>query len=477
MTALAGPRRLGVALFVVLLIGCSSEPRPDLGAIYDEAGKNLGANRNPVIVIPGILGSKLEDPTIATPVWGAFTYGAADPDTVAGARLVALPMTMGVPLDQLVDNVAPTTVLDSVELDVALLVRGLEIDAYAQIIKTLAAGAYRDETILLATQGPVNQEGHFTCFQYAYDWRRDIAEQAVVLHNRVLEAQQAAQQAAQEGLGLDAPPRVDIVAHSMGGLVLRYYLRYGTAELPADGSLPELTWAGAERVESAIIIGTPSAGSVLSLKQLVEGVNYVGLITPTYRPAVLGSMPSIYQLLPRVRHKRVVEKQSGEAIDLMDPAVWKRYGWGLCDPKDAKTRRWLMPEAKDDAERDAIAYEHLSKCLARADQLFRALDEPADPPAHLRMILFAGDVEETADVIEVDARTGRLSIRSTAPGDGTVTRASALMDERVGVGYQPRLRSPIAWDQVQFIPADHIGLTSEPSFSDNVLYELLERPR
>jgi len=464
---------LFVLVCLVLMAGCASEPRPDLGAIYDGPAQGIGSQRNPVIVIPGILGSKLEDPTIQTPVWGAFTYGAADPDYPEGANLVALPMRSGVPLSQLLDNVVPTTVLDSVELDLALLVRGLEIDAYDEIIRTLAAGAYRDETIMLAAGGPVNQEGHFTCFQYAYDWRRDISEQAVILNERVLDAQRQAQ----EGFGLAQPPRVDVVAHSMGGLVLRYYLRYGTQPLPDDGSLPELTWEGAQRVETAIIIGTPSAGSALSLKQLVEGVNYVGLITPTYRPAVLGSMPSIYQLLPRTRHNRVVNAQTGEPIDVLDAQVWRQFGWGLMDPDDARSRRWLMPDAADDAERDAIAFDHLTKCLARAEQTFRALDAPADPPAHLRMVLFAGDAQETADVIAVDPDTGELSIQSFAPGDGTVTRASALMDERVGSDYRPRLQSPIHWDQVQFIPTDHMGLTSDPSFSDNVLYELLERPR
>ena len=80
---------------VLLLAACRSEPRPDLGAIYDEAAQQIGPQRNPVIVIPGILGSKLEEPGMKTPVWGAFTYGAADPDYPAGARLVALPMAKG----------------------------------------------------------------------------------------------------------------------------------------------------------------------------------------------------------------------------------------------------------------------------------------------------------------------------------------------------------------------------------------------
>ena len=137
----------------------------------------------------------------------------------------------------------------------------------------------------------------------------------------------------------------------------------------------------------------------------------------------------------------------------------------------------MLPEVEDAAERDAIAYEHLEKCLARAKQTFEALDVPANnKPDHLRMVLYAGDVDETADVISV-SRDGKLKIKSTAPGDGTVTRASTLMDERVGSGYKPRVQSPIQWDSVQFIPADHIGLTSDPSFSNNVLYELLERPR
>lgn len=38
-----------------------------------------------------------------------------------------------------------------------------------------------------------------------------------------------------------SPVKFDLVAHSMGSLVVRYYLRYGAADLPADGSLPPET--------------------------------------------------------------------------------------------------------------------------------------------------------------------------------------------------------------------------------------------
>ncbi len=56
-------------------------------------------------------------------------------------------------------------------------------------------------------------------------------------------------------------------------------------------------------------------------------------------------------------------------------------------------------------------------------------------------------------------------------------RSSALMDERVGGEWRPWLVSPIAWTQVHFIFRDHLGLTQDPAFTDNVLYILLEDPR
>ncbi|MEM9020402.1 MAG: hypothetical protein AAGC44_07540 [Planctomycetota bacterium] len=458
-------------LGLVLLTGCRSAPQPDLEAIYGEAARNIGADRNPVIVIPGILGSKLEEPSLKKPVWGAFTYGAADPDTAEGARLVALPMERGVPLDQLVDTVAPTTVLDRLTLDTAIVVRGLEISAYDEILLTLAAGAYRDS--MMGESGAVDYgDTHYTCFQYAYDWRRDVSEQAVVLHNLVQQAREAAQQ----GYGLDEPPKVDIVAHSMGGLVARYYLRYGTQPLPEDGSLPKLTWEGAKYIDQLVLIGTPSGGSVLALKQLIEGVKYVSLITPTYDPAVLGTMPSIYQLLTRVRHSTVVNAETGAPIDLMDPAVWERFGWGLADPGEDRTLRQLLPDVESKDERRAIALDHLQKCLKRAEQFHAALDVPASPPAGTAIHLIAGDAEDTPAVLSVDPQTGRARVAATAPGDDTVTRTSALMDERTGGPYQPRLRSPVDWQTVRFIPATHLGLTSDPAFSNNVLYLLLEQP-
>ncbi len=454
-----------------MLAGCGGAPETaDLGLIYNEAATSIGDQRNPVVVIPGILGTKLES-VDGTKVWGSFTFGAADADFPDGARLVALPMEQGRPLSALTDDVIPTTVLDVVVADVGLF-RGIEIGAYVDILKTLAAGKYRDN--MFGEAGVVDYGGlHYTCFQYAYDWRRDVAESAVLLDELIHDAKQASRVG--RGLPDDARVKVDVVAHSMGGLVLRYYLRYGTQPLPEDGSLPELTWAGAQHIEHAILIGTPNAGSVLSFQQLVDGWD-LGPLFPNYRASVLGTMPAIYQLLPRSRHARVIDESTGEPIDIFDADEWLKREWGLADPAQDFKLEELLPDAASAEERRSIALDHLTKSLARAAQFHRALDVPAEPPPGTRISLFAADSRETPAVISVNERND-IRIAEESPGDGTVTRSSAVMDERIGQEWTPGLDSPVAWDRVQFLFTDHIGLTKDAAFADNVLFLLLEDPR
>lgn len=465
----------GATLFgstVLLLSGCSGPNKTAyISEIYSEVAQEIRDDRIPVVVLPGILGSKIEDSESGTKVWGAFTFGAANVEKPNGARLFALPMKKGVPLSKLRDHGQATEVLDYIVADVGVF-HGLKLGAYVNIMQTLAAGKYRDEAF--SENGYIDYGGlHYTCYQYPYDWRRDISEQAAMLHQQILEAQDAIRTA--RGLDETHSIKIDVVAHSMGGLVLRYYLRYGSEPLPDDGSQPELTWAGAEHVSRAFLVGTPNAGSAESLQQLIDGMNLNPLF-PNYRPGIVGTLPAIYQLLPRSRHNLVRDAKTGEPIDVFDVDVWDQYNWGMLNPKEDKPLKWLLPDVKEKSQRRAIAKDHIQKCLDRAQQFFAAVDRPASPPIGTQIFLFAGDSKETTGVLAVSSE-GKVSVIEKHFGDGTVTRASALMDERVGSEWTPGLESPIAWERVQFIDADHLGLTRDPSFVDNLLYQMLESPR
>jgi hypothetical protein len=190
---------------------------------------------------------------------------------------------------------------------------------------------------------------------------------------------------------------------------------------------------------------------------------------------VVGTMPSVYQLLPRTRHGAVIDAQ-GRRVDLFDARTWQRFGWGLAGPDEGSLAD-LLPEVATPAGRRAVALEHLEKSLARAKQFHAALDVPATPPPGTTLHLFSGDAVATPAVARV-SEAGALSIAERAPGDARVLRSSALMDERVGgTNWSPGLVTPIAWTDITFVFSDHLEMTRDPSFSDNILWRLLDAPR
>lgn len=459
-----------------LLAACaSSEEAPDLAGLYDRAAQSEDDLRNPVIVIPGILGTRLRDGPGGRIVWGAYGGDFADPETPDGARLVALPMREGAPLAELRDNAVTDGVLDRLEVRFAGL--PIELDAYRQILRTLGIGGYRDQQ--LAEAGVVNYGPlHYTCFQFAYDWRRDCVENARLLGEFIETRRAYVQEQRRKKFGDNCPEvKVDIVAHSMGGLILRYYLMYGGAEPPEGGSTPVPTWAGAAHVGRAILVGTPSNGSVIALTQLVNGTQHAAFL-PKYEPAILGTHVSIYELLPRTAEARIrTRDESHTAVDLFDVATWERYRWGLADPDQDDTLAMLLPDVADPAARRRIALDQLAKSLARAKAFHRALDAESAPPPGTTIHLIAGDAQATPASLTVDPAGGRLRIDGKTPGDGTVTRASALADGRTTDTWQRTLRSPISWSSVTFLPHDHVGITANPVFTDNLLYMLLEAQR
>lgn len=438
----------------------------DLAGIYAEAAAWDISKRNPIVFIPGIMGSKLVDTDSAQSVWGDFSRLYADPTRSENRRLIALPMESGRPLDELTSTA---------EADGAL---GEARPRRLPIV----VGAYRDilQSIGISSAGSGAQHrpdfgggGAFASFEFGYDWRRSLDETA----RKLGEFLRLATFFVQATRGNSEPVKFDIVAHSMGGLVLRYYLRYGTQRLPYDGTLPRLTWAGSERISRAVIIGTPNAGSAIAIERLVTGLPAKSLVHPGFDPFIVGTMPALYQLLPRTRHGAFVHAKNRRAEDLLDPEFWAMMGWGLAGNRGDKLLALQLIGVDTPGERRRIALDHLAKCLLNAKTFHTAMDLPAKPPDSLELHLIAGDAHLTPSKVTGTAGIPRIKVLQKAAGDGTVLRSSALLDERAAGRRHQRVVTPIRWNSVIFAQTNHMGLTRDRVVVDNVLFRLLEDPQ
>ena len=463
-----------VVATVVAPTGCKQpQPHANLGQIYNDAAQAPDYLRNPVIVIPGILGSRLVDDQTGQVVWGTFDRKSASPKEPEGIRRISLPMAEGTPLYRLQDSIRPDGPLD--QLNVRILGVPIHVQAYSQILSSLGVGGYRDSQTR-SDLSVAYTDKHFTCFQFDYDWRRDISETAQQFDKFVLAREKYVIEEMRNRYGLVMQDvKFDIVAHSMGGLLARYYLRYGGQPLPKDGSLPQLTWAGSRHVKHTVLVGTPNAGSAVSFRELIEG-SRLSKVLPIYPPAVIGTFPAAYQLLPSPGQQAIIDATDAtQPVNIYDPALWKKMRWGLASPDQDKVLRAMLPDVADRESRLGIAIDHQRKCLARAEQFHAALDVPGKPPGESSLHLYAGDAVETDSIVSADLLSGKIEVVSKSAGDGTVTRASANGRGQVGkdslLGQRP---SPIRWSSKVFLPSDHLDLTRNPVFVDNVLSLLLE---
>jgi len=452
----------------------AARPRGErLKVLYNRAAQEHYPDQNPVIVIPGILGTRLVDGASGQTVWGAFDGLSPMSSDKSNVRRLALPFGDQSRLSGVAADLNPIAVLDRVSVKV--LGVPFQLRQYAQILSTLGAGGYRDET--LHPTGLDYGPGHISCFQFPYDWRRDNAETAAALKRFMDEKRLVVADGYRETLGYDVAPesiRFDVVAHSMGALMFRYFMRYGGQPLDTYGAGPTLDWTGAAYVDRAILVAPPNGGSAETMRFLLEGQDFGRPVAPRYPPSVLGSFASIYQLLPRP-WASPIDGVDGER--LFDARTWIARGWGLAAPDQDAVLATLLGDVTDPLRRRQIALDRLQDSLTLARRFHAALDSTEKAPAGFEPFLIAGDNVPTPERFRFDAGRGRLSPVSLVPGDGAVTRSSALFDHRTPSTWRPRVQSPLRFRSVLFTEQDHLGLTQTDLFSDNVLFWLLEEQR
>lgn len=430
-----------------------------------------GIERNPVILIHGFLGAKLADAVTGEEVWGTFGTGTVP---LKRLRRLALPMKPGKTLSELRDQTVAQALLDSVSIRIGGF--PFSISGYSKLVDILMEAGYVPEE--KAAETPGRSASLFTFF---YDWRRDLAENAVHLHEFLSEKRRFVRNEYERLYGIrDFDVHFDFVAHSMGGLLARYYLRYGSSDLP-EKIPPVPAWTGAKHVDKLIQIGSPNAGYLDTLEEMIHGLHLAPGAT-RYPPEVIGTFPAYYQMLPhpafhavRVRHRDGTFSRP----DLYDAEVWRKYRWGLAGDVDMELLKVLLPDLPDDSARKAAAFDHLKKVLARAKKISAAMSVPDGPerPPFLQ-ILFAGDAIPTSSRATYDEADGKFFIDSHDAGDGKITAASACFDLRDPDSkvWSPFLHSPVDWDIIIPLRGAHMGITHTAEFAHLVRFYLLQFP-
>jgi hypothetical protein len=452
---------------IALMTGCSStgsytsgkqKDTTFYGDVTQKCIEYEGIERNPVIVVHGFLGSKLVNSITGENLWGDFRtwdFVSVSDEKIRG---LAHPMGYKTSLKKLKNNIIPNELLETA--NVSCLGISVKVTAYKKLIDALVRVGYQTES------RPLPKDKHFyNLFEFAYDWRRDLPETAKELDLFIKRKRKYLQQKYKELYGIENfDVKFNVIGHSMGGLLARYYLRYGIQDLPQDGSLPKLDWYGSKNIDILIAAGTPNGGYLDTFLEMLKG-GYL----QSFPPAVLGTFPTYYQMLPVPQTKSIVYSDTKEAVDVFDPEVWKKMKWGIVNPEEDETLKILLPNVKTKEERSKVAYDHLSNCLKRAKQFIEAMGIKASPPDDVLLFLVFGNGFKTSQRAFVNRNTGEVEEITYSSGDGKVLASSALWDERVIENWSFFLRSPIDWDYLLGLRAAHMGILEAPVFEDNIL--------
>lgn len=227
--------------------------------------------RHLILVIPGIGGSVLERAGEKKPVWGDGLRRVA-------ARVLdpgALSWSPG-------DGVRAVRLIRSASIMPGWTV----LHGYGELVDGICN---RFQGVILDDGHPDHPVPDANVVLFPYDFRQSVEAAA--------ERLAAAVKTRLEGLGeRDQHRRVVVVAHSMGGLVARYWL----------GPL-----GGWRCCRALVTLGTPHRGAPKALDWLVNGVRLKGVRLPAATRVIQG-WPSVYELLPR--YPAVIREKTGETL-------------------------------------------------------------------------------------------------------------------------------------------------------------------
>jgi pimeloyl-ACP methyl ester carboxylesterase len=440
--------------FAALLVACSTIG-PAAEQFYPAHSATI--ERVPVILIPGLMGSRLKRASDGIELWPGGTRKLLTSDY----RDLAL-------------RIDPETLepVDDGLIAGSLFEGAAGMDFYRRIVRELrVAGGYH-----LARPGQPVVQQKARLYVFSYDWRQDNVKSVQLLDELIEQIRR--------DYG-DPALRVDIIAHSMGGLIARYYERYGAVDV-LDGNSFQVTGLGQSRIRRMVLLGTPNQGTVTALHKFLNG----------YRVGISGlpiegvaTTPSTFQLFPHPLVDWVVNI-NGQRLnfDVFDVDLWRRYEWSIFDPRIQRR----MNRHRDIWPQQDVFERWFEKRLERGRRFFWSLMVPAEPLTLIRPLLLGGDCVPTPRRLVFEringeslARLRPEQILRPAPGldyeslmfeggDGSVTHSSLVSRQDLTREVPRHEQVGLESQREIFVCAQHDALTSDDELLDAMIEYLLE---
>lgn len=445
-------------LFLICIGACQHKNKPDLERLY-HLNRHSSDTSTPLILIHGILGSKLRYKDSLSEIW---------PDNV---RKLVFSKYKDLAFEIDSKNLSPDQ-SNQESFNILDTIQGFSI--YQEIIDTLVNyGQYQltstDETYSTGRK----------LYVFHYDWRQDNVKSAQQLDAFIKKIQAKNPHVPKQ--------KVDIVAHSMGGLITRYYMRYGTVDVLNNKELqPNLE--GAKNIRKAVFLGTPNLGVILSVNRLVNGYKF-GIRTIPIE--VMMTMPSIYQMLPHSDVNWLVDLMGSKIkLDIYDVNTWRKLKWAIFDPEVRNQMVRKEASLKMAKQKIKTLEKFFEKSLNRAKQFSNSLSINIENEAH-DFIMMGGDCERTPARLVMEKIKEQYLLRTfpsqisqkienvdyekimLEPGDGHVTKSSLL----ARIDLDPsKTREKTNYVPIKYkilLCENHRTLTSNIAFQDNLLDILL----
>ncbi len=444
-----------VILPALLLVACATGRTPDLKLLYQVHAAD--DRRVPIVLIPGMLGSRLAHRDTGLEAWPGSTR------KLLTSRYLDLALRIDpVTLEPLDDGLVPSGLFDA----------AIGQDFYGRIVTALLeVGGYQ---LSRPDQQVVQQRARL--YVFTYDWRQDIVATVTKLDEFI------------EGIRRDyGDPklRVDVIAHSMGGLIVRYYQRYGTDDVLDGNSFP-VTGVGAAKLRRVVMLGVPAQGATFAIHRFLNGYQVGISRLPTEGVA---TMPGLFAFFPHPAVDWVAAVDGSPLkLDLFDVGLWRRFGWSIFDRHvQRRTARELgvWPE-------QAVFERWFEKRLERARRFAWSLMVSTGDANRGESLNAGGDCLPTPRRLVVEEVGGESLARLRPeqivrpvpgvdyellmyePGDGSVTRSSLLAHQNMDASVPRHEYSSAGLARAVFVCEQHDALTGNISLIDNLLLFLLD---